>query len=298
MAPGEHPAARARLALQVLGWTVAESTRPDELLGSLHDNLAVVRWSAHGWWVRIEQHSDFRTHEQVPTWDYPWEALRVLHLLAPDAGPARGWQVLPESALPAQLQGEAAESAYCELLRHGPEQPTATATPLFRNHHSLPAQVDEPAAIHLFLHLTRTPLDRARLDGRLRAGLARCIPKLLEPVLLAVATRVLIQASATHADPYTLVDPLLRLGTDPQLLDGAYRRALAEESALRELAALATAESGSVLISATSAALLRSCAVPGAAALPTVPDARGMVEAGAWLAGGGRAWLAGLAGSP
>ncbi|MBA3938494.1 MAG: hypothetical protein H0X38_13630 [Planctomycetes bacterium] len=298
IAPGEHPATRARVTLEALGWTVTQSTRPDEVLGSLHDNLAVVRWSTHGWWVRIEQHSDFRSHEQVPTWDHPWEALRVLHLLAPDSGPALGWQALPDTALPGQLQGEAAERAYCALLRHGQEPAVATATPAFRNRRLVSMQVDEPAAIHLILHLTRTPLDRARLDGRLRAALPQSIPLLLKPALLAMGAHLLDRATAAHADPYTVIDPLLRLGSDPQLMDGAYRRALADEAALREIAALHAAGSGSALLTAASAAVLRNCAVPGAEALPTIANAQGMVEAGAWLAGGGQAWLAGLAASP
>jgi hypothetical protein len=83
---------RARAALETLGWTVVASTRDDEVLATMHDNLAVVRWSGRGWWVRVEQGSDFISHQPVPAWDHPWEALRLLHLIVPDAVAGDGWQ--------------------------------------------------------------------------------------------------------------------------------------------------------------------------------------------------------------
>ncbi len=90
------PAAAARAALVTRGWTVVASAHPDEALAVIHDNVAVIHWSADGWWVRVDQQSSFDPpHRRLPPWDHPWEALRLLHLCTPDKVPAVGWSEWP-----------------------------------------------------------------------------------------------------------------------------------------------------------------------------------------------------------
>ncbi len=96
-----------------------------------------------------------------------------------------------------------------------------------------------------------------------------------------VGRAILAPTIAGHADPYTLLDPLVRLGQDPQILEGAYARAFADEAVLRELVALGTDKPGPGLTSAACAAVLRTCAVPGAQALPPTADAAGDGHRGA-----------------
>ena len=156
--PGERPAERARTALTTLGWTVAASSRADEVLATIHDNFAVVRWSPSGWWVRVEQHSDFVTHLQVPTWDHPWEALRLLHLIAPDTAAADGWQPFRAQDLPEQWTGERAETAYRRLLVQDAGLPSSDAS-----------------AVHLFSYVRSTPMDRQLFEARLRTLIAATV---------------------------------------------------------------------------------------------------------------------------
>ncbi len=219
VAPGEHPAERARTALTTLGWTVAASSRADEVLATIHDNLAVVRWSPSGWWVRVEQHSDFVSHLQVPTWDHPWEALRLLHLIVPGTAAADGWQPFRTQDLPEQWTGERAETAYRRLMVQDTGLPSSDAS-----------------AVHLFSYVRSTPMDRPLFEARLHALIAASIGRksvwqrqVAAGVITSATDAILGIATAQRRDPYGVLPATIRFASAAG--SGGYRgrRGLGED---------------------------------------------------------------------
>lgn len=203
--PAEARAA-AENALRDLGWTVQPSERPEEALGILHDNLAVLRWSADGWWAQVTQRSRFAPpHVQVPTWDHPWEALRLLHRAAPGAGPAEGWRAL--EPLPEPLAGESAEALYRQaLLDVAAGRALAPDAILRLREHVL--RVPEPA------------LQRARLGWLMRRWPrepARWYwpPAGVRPLVEHGITTIVLQRCVDERrDPFTVLSPLTRFAGD------------------------------------------------------------------------------------
>ncbi|MBA3686375.1 MAG: hypothetical protein H0W72_14210, partial [Planctomycetes bacterium] len=159
-----------------------------------------VRWTSDSWWVRVIQRSDFATREQVPTWDHPWEALRLLHTIAPHAGPALGWKAPPPLLAP--LHGDEAE----QLHRDGLLLALAGRG------------CSDDDALRLREHLA-VPADAATLRARLAWLLARAQPatpdqdpgygrwRLGVPSrrLQEAATKLLASGAAQRVDPYCVL---------------------------------------------------------------------------------------------
>jgi hypothetical protein len=281
--PGEHPAERATQALLRLGWTPSVSQRNDEIIGTLHDNSAVVRWSSTGWWVRVEQRSDFITRQQVPTWDHPWEALRLLHMITPNAGPALGWQAMPSESMSRQLMGDAAEN---EVLR---------LSGLAKKEANFDAQ-NEYEKIFIYLH--QTPMTLAIFSGRLRASLAHASAQKLGGYsasqeyisgleMSSVATRLLKRAVEQHQDPYSLIPADIRLqeywnsdewDTSSPIRDYLLANPLMTTLAHRNAAPLVQQGAHTFLLGSAEISLMRQLRVPGWESLPVIVSKPAPVE--------------------
>ena len=277
---GKHPAERATQALLRLGWTPSVSQRNDEIIGTLHDNSAVVRWSATGWWVRVEQHSDFITHQQVPTWDHPWEALRLLHLITPNAGPAFGWQAMSSESISPQLMGDAAEIEILRLMGMVKDKDLADSLNEYEK---------------LFIYLQQTPMTLIIFSRRLHTILSRGPTEISSiyisrPGINAVAPKLFKLATEQHQDPYSLIPAEIRLheywNTDEcdkespirdYLLANRLMATFAQRTP-RKTAPSVQQDAHTFLLGSAEVNLLRQLRVPGWESLPVIASKPASIE--------------------